>query len=201
MSILPIRLYGDPILQKKTKPMTELTDHIVKLIMDMFETNKKADGVGLAAPQVGHSVRLFVADLSEIEAEERDGVPLFDQPRSPETHKPLVIINPEVITRESAWTLEEGCLSLPGIREKVERPEKILLRYRDGNFQQQEIKATRMFARVLLHEMDHLDGKLFIDHLGKTRRALLRSKLNTIRRGEIEANYPVVLPANGNPAL
>ncbi|MDE3059354.1 MAG: peptide deformylase, partial [Bacteroidota bacterium] len=142
-----------------------------------------ANGIGLAANQVGREGRLLVVDISETEENEE----------KKKEAKPLVVINPEILTVEGEAELEEGCLSIPDIRDKVVRVEKIRLLFRDANFKEQELDADGMLARVILHEVDHLDGVLFTDHLGATKRALLKSKLKKISKGEIETKYPVVV--------
>lgn len=178
MSTLPIYLYGNEVLKKKTKSVTEVTDADIALIQNMFETMNFANGIGLAANQVGVQKQILVVDISETEA-------------GKET-KPLVVINPEVIEEEGEWEFEEGCLSIPDIREKVWRAEKITLRYNDISMKEHEIEAEGLLARVLLHEIDHLNGILFTDHLSATKRTLLKSKLTKISKGEIETQYEVV---------
>jgi peptide deformylase len=106
--------------------------------------------------------------------------------------KKLVLINPEVIERSGTWTMEEGCLSIPDVRGDVERPETIRVRFQNANFEEVEVQATGMLGRVILHEIDHLDGVLFIDYLSSAKRALLRGKLKNIKKGEVETSYPVV---------
>jgi peptide deformylase len=150
----------------------------------MFETMYKANGLGLAATQVGSLHRLFVLDLSGSE-----GFPDF---------VPTVMLNPEVLRESGASVKEEGCLSLPELHEEVERPEQIVVRYRDLAFQQHEVEAGGLFARAILHELDHLDGVLFIDRIGTIKRKLLRGRLNKMKKGEIEVPYPVVM-GQGEP--
>ncbi len=179
MSILPVYLYGSEVLRTKTQPIAEVSDQTIQLIQDMFATMREASGIGLAANQVGREERLLVVDISDAE-ENKEA-------------KPLVIINPEILAEDGEAELEEGCLSIPEIRDKVTRAENIRVRFRDANFKKQEIEADGMLARVILHEIDHLDGVLFTDHLSATKRALLKSKLKKISKGEVETKYPVVV--------
>ncbi len=177
MSVLPIFTYGQPILKKKARLVQKVDDDLVHLVEELFDTMRSANGIGLAANQVGLLRRVIVIDISDMEEEKE--VP------------PMVLLNPEVIEEEDKWIMEEGCLSIPEIRDDVERAEKIKVRYRDMNFQVCEIEAKGLLARVLLHEIDHLNGVLFIDRLGVVRQKLLKGRLNKIRRGEFEVSYPV----------
>jgi len=181
MAQLPIFIYDDPVLRRKAKPVREVDDDLRKLAVDMMETMRTAHGIGLAANQVGSLQRLIVVDVSGME----------DVPDIP----PLVMFNPEVLREEGSFIMEEGCLSIPDIREEVERPELIRLRFKDLEFRDHEIEAGGILARVILHEIDHLNGVLFIDRLGAVKRKLLRGRLNKIRRGEYEVSYPVSAPA------
>jgi peptide deformylase len=184
--ILPIYVYGHDALREETEPVEENTDELQSLIDNMIETMRNAAGIGLAAPQVGRSERVFVVDLTPMADEMAEaGEPLPPQP--------MVFINPEVV-EESDETVEfeEGCLSIPEVREAVTRPERVRLRYRDRNFEVQEIEAGHMLARVLQHERDHLDGILFTDYLSSFRKRLLRRPLREMVNGEVEAEYPLV---------
>jgi len=184
--ILPIYVYGHDALRQETDPVKENTDDLQSLIDDMIETMHNAAGIGLAAPQVGRSERVFVVDLTPMADEMAEaGEPLPPQP--------MVFINPEIMEEsEETVELEEGCLSIPEVREAVARPERIRMRYRDRNFEEQEIEAGSMLARVLQHERDHLDGVLFTDYLSSFRKRLLRRPLREMVNGEIEADYPLV---------
>ena len=177
MSILPILTYGQPILKKKARAITKVDDDLVELVQALFDTMRNAHGIGLAANQVGSLKRVLVVDISDME--EGKEVP------------PLVLLNPEVIEEEGNWTMEEGCLSIPEVRDDVERAEKITVRYKDLDFRTCEVEAAGLLGRVLLHEIDHLNGVLFIDHLGVVKQKLLKGRLNKIRRGEFEVGYPV----------
>ena len=181
MSILPIYTYGASELRKKAKPVTAVTDDIVKSVMDMFDTVHNANGIGLAATQVGSLHRIIVIDISDME-ETKDV-------------KSLTLINPEVISEEGSWVMEEGCLSIPDVRDEVERSEKIRVRYKDAKFHDVEMEASGLLGRVILHEIDHLNGVLFIDHLPSAKKKLHNKTLKQIQRGEMEVNYPVVTAA------
>jgi peptide deformylase len=183
LSVLPVYIYDDPVLRKKARPIRGADENITTLARDMFETMHKAGGVGLAANQVGSLHRIIVVDISVME-ETKDVAP-------------IALLNPEVLQGDGSWLIEEGCLSIPGIREEVERAEKIRVRYRDLEFKDQLLEAEGLLARVILHEIDHLNGVLFIDHIGAVRRKLLRGRLNKLRRGEVEVDYPIV--SNGVP--
>jgi len=191
MSLLPIYLYGSEVLRQKARPVKDLDNETIKLIYDLFDTMYKSNGVGLAATQVGEMKRVIVVDVTPIE-EEQEG-PDKEKPRA-EVNQPqkLALINPEVLERSGSWTLEEGCLSIPDVRGDVDRPETVRIRFRNANFEEVELEATGFLARVILHEIDHLDGVLFIDYLSSTKRGLLRSKLKKIKKGEVETTYPVV---------
>lgn len=182
MSVLPIYTYGAPVLRKKAAPITAVTDEILQLVLNMHETMRKAQGIGLAATQVGNLHRVFVADLSEMEGFE--------------DLKPLTVINPEILDRGGEWSMEEGCLSIPDLRDDVERPETVIIRYRDANFREEEITASGILGRVMLHEIDHLNGVLFIDHLAEERRKHHSLQLARIERGEFEVGYPIVTAQN-----
>lgn len=182
MSILPIYIYGSPVLKKKAKPVTEVSDAIVKLIMDMFETMHNANGIGLAATQAGNMNRVIVIDVSDLE--ETKGIP------------PFVMINPVIVSEEGSWPMEEGCLSIPDIRDEVERAETIRVKFKDAQFKNVEIEVCGLLGRVILHEIDHLNGVLFIDHLSPKQKKVHAASLKKIQRGEIEVNYPVVTAAN-----
>ena len=155
MSILDIRVLGDPILRQATTPVGEITDELRGLIADMFETMHHARGIGLAAPQVGRSERLAVIEIED---------------------EPLVIINPEIVDRSGKAKAEEGCLSIPDIYADVERPKEVTVRAMDQDGNTIEIQATDLLARCLQHEIDHLDGKLFVDYLSVLKRTAALAK-------------------------
>ena len=184
--ILPIRAFGDPVLKKVAKDIEKGHPGLSELIADMYETMYEASGVGLAAPQVGKSIRLFIVDASpfaedeELEQEERDFLKTFKR----------VFINPYIVEEDGEpWPFEEGCLSIPGIREEVKRQETIVLQWQDENFKEHEEEFSGFAARVIQHEHDHLDGKLFIDKLPVLRRTMLKGKLRDISQGKTDAKY------------
>ncbi len=182
--ILPIRAYGDPVLKKVAEDIKPGHAGLEQLIADMYETMYAANGVGLAAPQVGHSIRLFIVDASPF-ATDDDGKP------TAEAHLKdfkKVFINPYIVEEEGEeWPFEEGCLSIPGIREEVARQPRIVLQYQDERFKEHEEVFEGFAARVIQHEHDHLDGVLFVDHLPALRRRLLNGRLRDISRGKTDA--------------
>ncbi len=181
MSKLSIYLYGESVLRKKAKPVKAVSGELRKFVDDMFETMHAANGVGLAANQVGSLQQVIVIDVSEME-ETKDV-------------KPLAMLNPRIVDKEGEAVLEEGCLSIPEIREEVERAERIRVKFMDLEFREQEIDATGMLARVMQHEIDHLNGVLFLDYLSIVKQKLLRGRLNKISRGEVQVAYPVIVGA------
>jgi len=185
VSQLPIYLYGTDVLKKKAKKVTEVTNADIALIKNMFETMHEANGIGLAANQIGELKQILVMDISDMEAGK--GI------------KPLVVINPEVIEEEGEWEFEEGCLSIPDVRDKVVRAETIRVKYNDINMNDVELEADGLLARVLLHEIDHLNGVLFVERLNATKRTLLKSKLRKIQKGDVETSYEVVIAPTDKP--
>lgn len=193
MSALPIYLYGSDVLRKKAKPVQEFDNSLLKLIIDMTETMRKANGIGLAATQVGVLKRVIVIDMSAVEESLREKEEEEESPRDNGAEKKtLVLINPEIIREDGECDIEEGCLSIPDVRAEVSRSESIRVKFRDMNFQEVDMVADKILARVMLHEIDHLNGVLFIDHLTKTKRALLNSELRKIKKGEVDTVYPVI---------
>lgn len=189
--ILPIRAYGDPVLRQEAQEVQENTPELQQLIDDMIETMRGADGVGLAAPQVGRSLRLFVADLTPA----WKSLAPQDRPKIPK--QPMVCINP-VIVEESQETTDfsEGCLSVPGLVVDVRRPIRVTLRYLDRQFQSRTIEGFGTLASVLQHEFDHLNGVLHVDRLSTLARARLRPQLRKIERGEVQVPYPMQFAAS-----
>lgn len=189
--ILPIRAYGDPVLKKVAQDIEPGHPGLEQLIEDMFETMYAASGVGLAAPQVGHSIRLFIVDASPF-AEDEDGHPAENAVLK---DFKKVFINPYIVEEEGEeWTFEEGCLSIPNLREPVDRQERIVLQYQDEQFNDHEETFDGFAARVIQHEHDHLDGILFTDHLPPLRRRLLKGKLRDISIGKTDAKYKMRFP-------
>ena len=180
--IYPIVMYGDPVLRKKAKDIEKGKD-ILELVNDMYETMHAAHGIGLAAPQIGKSVRLFVVD----------GTTLEDEPNLKDFKK--VFVNPVILNENGEpWPFEEGCLSIPNIREEVERPEKLRIKYFDENWNAFEEDYDGMKARIIQHEYDHIEGKLFIDYLSPLKKRMLKGKLNDISKGEVETEYRILAP-------
>lgn len=161
MALLPIRIYPDPVLLKKARPVEEVTPEIRRLIADMAETMYDAPGVGLAAPQVGVLLRIIVVDPSS--REKASGL--------------HALINPEILWGEGEETAEEGCLSLPNVTEEVTRPSLVMVSAWERDGQAVKFEAEGLLARVIQHEIDHLNGVLLLDRLGKAKRDLLRKKL------------------------
>ncbi len=178
MTILPIYTFDHPILRKKLRAVENVTDEIVRLALDMHTTLKNADGIGLAANQVGHDIAMAVVDVAGA-----DGY---------ENAKPITLINPviEAFSDETS-SYEEGCLSLPDLRADVVRPIGIQIRYYDLQMAEHVIEADKLLARVVQHEIDHLHGIYFFDHLKPMRRAMLKRRLQEISRGDVEAEYPI----------
>ena len=179
--IYPIYTYGQPVLRKVAEPIDANYPDLKKVIDNMFDTLYHSDGIGLAAPQVGLSIRLIVIDLaplSETKTELRD----FKK----------VLINAEILERGGEEVKEEeGCLSLPGIQEYVPRSNKITIRYYDENFTEHTESYEDYTARVIQHEYDHIDGHMFIDHISPIRRQLIKGKLLAISKGTVKCSYKI----------
>ena len=162
-----LRYYGDPVLRERAVPVGHFDEELRKLAEGLVDTMRRERGIGLAGPQVGHSVRLIAA-LQMMSTED-------------ETAEPTVLVNPEVVERsQETWVFEEGCLSLPGIVGEITRATKVKVRYQDLEGNEQVCDATGMFARILLHEIDHLDGRLFIDYFSPAKKSLLKPQLKEI---------------------
>ena len=190
--ILPIVAYGDPILKKECEEIDENYPNLKQLISDMFETMYKAKGVGLAAPQIGKNIRLFIVDGSPFAEDEDED----DDPRAEGIeHFKKVFINP-IIEEEDGkeWPFQEGCLSIPKIRENVSRKPDITVSYYDENWELQEESYSGYAARIFQHEYDHIEGVLFTDYLSPLKRKLIQKKLNNITNGEIEIDYKMCFP-------
>lgn len=180
--VYPIVMFGDAVLRKRATDIPKGTD-LTELVQDMFETMYAAHGIGLAAPQIGKSVRLFIAD----------GTTLEDEPDLVDFKKTFV--NP-VIVDESGdeWEFEEGCLSIPNIREEVSRKETIRIKYFDENWNAFEEEFDGMKARIIQHEYDHIEGKLFIDYLSPLKKRMLKGKLADISKGDVDTDYRILAP-------
>lgn len=181
---LPVIAYGDPVLRKPAKEIDSSYPDLNKLIEDMFETMYHANGVGIAAPQVGKSIRLFVIDASPY-AEDEPALKDFKK----------VFINPQIEEEiGEEWAYNEGCLSIPDIHEEVYRQEEVVLSYYDEHWQQHTEKFKGLAARVIQHEYDHIEGKLFTDKLPALRKVLLKSKLDAISKGKVQVDYKMKFP-------
>lgn len=180
--LLPIYAFGQPVLKKVAAPIAPNHAGLQELIADMWETMYHAEGVGLAAPQVGQSIRLFVIDTLQLDKDEKK------DPKEVGFKK--VFINAQKIEETGKpWAYEEGCLSIPRIRGDVERPETISLRYLDENFEEREETFTGVNARVVQHEYDHIEGVLFTEKLKPLKKRLIQRKLEAIRLGKISTDY------------
>ncbi len=178
MAIIPITIYGDKILKQKSVPVKQVTTEIIEKIKNMFDSMRNAHGVGLAANQIGYSEKIFVIDLKGVEGYEKS--------------KPMVMINPELVLQsDELVVMEEGCLSLPNLRADVERPEIIKLRYLDTDEKEQTIEADDFMARVILHEYDHLLGKMIPDRVDEELKKQLKEELTKIKNREIKIDYPI----------
>lgn len=186
--IRPIIAYGDPVLRKKAVEIEADYPDLNLLLEDMFETMYNSQGVGLAAPQIGLSIRLFIIDTEPfVDEDEEDVEGLRDFKR--------VIINPIIIEETGTeWKFEEGCLSIPGIREDVSRKPDIIVEYYNENFELIEEKLSGLAARVVQHEYDHIEGILFTDKINPLKKQLLKGKLNDITKGNIKVNYRMKFP-------
>lgn len=181
---LPIVAYGDPVLRKKAEEIDEDYPELKELIDNMFETMYAAHGVGLAAPQIGLSIRLFVVDASPFAEDDEGEI----DPTLKDFKK--VFINPIIVEETGEkWAFGEGCLSIPDINEDVMRPERVLINYLDEDFEEHEIELTGLAARVVQHEYDHIEGKLFIDRIGPLKKTMLKNRLDNISKGMIRVGY------------
>ena len=193
--ILPIVAYGDPVLKKEAEEIDKDYPDLDKLISDMYETMYNAQGVGLAAPQIGKSIRLFIVDGSPF-ADDEDDQEAEPDPRAVgmENFK-KVFINPIIEEEEGEeWGFQEGCLSIPKIREEVFRKEKVHITYYDENWEFHEKVFDGYAARIIQHEYDHIDGILFTDHLSPFKRRLLQKRLQVISKGDVNVDYKMKFP-------
>lgn len=178
MAILPITVYGDKILRQKTQPVNSVSDELIVKIKNMLDTMHNAKGVGLAANQVGFNQSLFVVDLKGVEGYEK--------------FKPMIFINPEIVLQsDEKVVIEEGCLSLPNLRADVERAKNIKIRYLNTDEQLMELEADDFLARVILHEYDHLIGKLIPDRVNEDIKSQLQDELKLIKSRKVEIDYPI----------
>ncbi|MCX6291511.1 MAG: peptide deformylase [Bacteroidetes bacterium] len=179
---LPIIAYGDPILKKRASEIVKNYPKLNEIIADMYETMYASKGVGLAAPQIGLSIRLFIADGTPFEEEEVKG---FKQ----------VFINP-VIKEESGdlWKFNEGCLSIPNVREDVRRKEELYIEYYDQDWKLKKESYSGLAARIIQHEYDHIEGILFVDRISPLRKRLIKNRLMDISRGDVDVDYKMKFP-------
>lgn len=190
--ILPIVAYGSQVLRNIAVDITPEYEGLEKLLADMWETMYNSNGVGLAAPQINKSVRIFTMDSEQIFTNDEDGDTddYLDKPGFKGT-----FINPKIIELDGElWKYNEGCLSIPRIREDIIRHETVTLSYVDENFLSHTKTFNGITARVILHEYDHLEGKLFIDHIKPLKRTLIKRKLDDITKGKIKVDYRMVFP-------
>ena len=192
--ILPVVAYGHPVLREVAKDISPDYPSLPKLIEDMWETMYASNGVGLAAPQIAKSIRLFVVDSSQIfsnmDDDEKKDTAYPDAPGIKQA-----FINAHIVEEAGDdWAYNEGCLSIPKIREDVYRAEEVTLEYMDEAFEKHTKTFDGITARVILHEYDHIEGKLFIDHLSPLKRKLLGRKLNDISKGSIKVDYKMLFP-------
>lgn len=180
--IFPIVLYGDPVLKKKAKEVAHGDESVKEFVDNLFETMYAAQGVGLASPQVGISLRVFIVDSTPMEDNEEEALK-------------QAFINPEMILEEGdEWPFEEGCLSIPGVREDVMRKSKIRIKYFDENWEQHEEDFDGIRARIIQHEYDHIEGILFTDYISSFKKRLLKGKLTNISKGKTDAEYRIKIP-------
>lgn len=190
--ILPIVAYGSPILRKVCSDITEDYPNLEKLLADMWETMYNSNGVGLAAPQINKDIRLFIIDSEQIfqnqDDDEKDVYP--DQPGFKG-----VFINAHIKSLEGdEWSYNEGCLSIPKVREDIMRNKSVTLQYVDEAFVQHTKTFNGITARIILHEYDHIDGKLFIDYIRPLKRTLMKRKLDDISKGKVDVDYRMLFP-------
>jgi peptide deformylase len=184
--VLPVYVYGMSILRKLAQEIDKDYDGLDQLIEDMFETMIDSEGVGLAAPQIGRSIRLFVVDASRMED-------IDDEPDL--KYFKRVFINPYITDQwGDKWSFSEGCLSIPNIREEVSRKNEVKIEYYDENWNFKEEVYDGVKARIIQHEYDHLDGKLFVDLINPLRKKLIAPKLRAISKGNVDCDYTIIFP-------
>lgn len=189
--ILPIVAYGDPVLRKKTKEITPDYPEFDTLLENMFETMYGALGIGLAAPQVGMPLRLFIVDATPFEDDED----LSEEERNFLSTFKKVFINARIVEETGEeWAFNEGCLSIPDVREDVFRNEQITIEYLDDQFQPQTLTVGGIAARIIQHEYDHIEGILFTDKLSPLKKRLIKGKLNNISKGKVKVEYRMRFP-------
>ena len=188
--ILPIVAYGDAVLKKKAQDITKDYPNLDKVIENMFETMHNAKGVGLAAPQVGLSIRLFIIDASPFAEDQED-----DEEKKNLDGFRKIFINAQIVKEEGTpWKFNEGCLSIPTIREDVERKSNLRIKYLDENFKPHDEEYDGIKARIIQHEYDHIEGILFIDKINPLRKRLLKRKLTDLSKGIVDVSYRMKFP-------
>ncbi|MEJ8606239.1 peptide deformylase [Riemerella anatipestifer] len=188
--ILPIRAYGDPVLRKKGQNITPDYPNLKELIQNMFETMEGANGIGLAAPQIGLDIRLFIVDVRPL-AEDEDYLDIANELK--DFRK--VFINAKILEETGEeWKFNEGCLSIPEVREDVKRKDTITIEYYDEDFKKHTETYSDIRARVIQHEYDHIEGILFTDKLSALKKKLVKGKLNKISAGEVSVSYKMRFP-------
>lgn len=188
--ILPIRAFGDPVLRKKGKDIGQDYPQLQELIENMFETMHGANGIGLAAPQIGMDIRLFVIDITPL-AEDEDYEEIAEEIKDFKK----VFINAKILEESGPeWKFNEGCLSIPEVREDVKRKETIKIEYFDENFVKHTETYSDIRARVIQHEYDHIEGILFTDHLSPLKKKLVKGKLTKITQGDVGVSYKMRFP-------
>jgi peptide deformylase len=192
--ILPIVAYGHPVLRKVAKDIDQQYPNLPKLLEDMWETLYASSGVGLAAPQVNKDIRLFLVDSEQIFRQIAEDKEQHNYPDGPGIKQ--VFINAHIKELDGfEWSYNEGCLSIPKIREDIKRQSVVTIEYLDENFQYHMRTFNGITARIILHEYDHIEGKLFIDHISPLKRKLMKGKLADISRGKIKVDYKMMFPA------
>lgn len=188
--ILPVRAFGDPVLRAKCESIDKDYPALNQLIDNMFETMEASSGVGIAAPQIGLPIRLFLVDVSPFAEDEED-----ENKKAELQDFRKVFINAEKVEESGEeWKFNEGCLSIPGVREDVSRPENITLKYMDEHFEEKTETFTGLPARVIQHEYDHIEGILFTDYLSAFKKRLIKKKLNNIKIGKVDVDYKMRFP-------
>ena len=184
---LPITTYGMEILRKKTKPVTKIDSKFIDLVQNMFYTMDRASGIGIAAPQINLGISLAVIDISPMEEYKNE--------------KPLILINPVISDSHGEDIQEEGCLSIPDVRGNVKRAKEVYLKYNDFDMNEISIELNGFIARVAQHEIDHLNGKLFIDYVTPEQKKEIKKQLSDIKKGKIETDYKLHIHSGSDNVL
>ncbi len=189
--ILPIFAYGEPVLRKKGAVIDQEYPKLEELLENMFETMYEASGIGLAAPQIGHPIRLFLVDASPF-AEDED---LSEEEQASLENFKKVFINAQIVEEiGDEWAFNEGCLSIPDVREDIFRQSDIVIEYQDENFEKHKDTFTGIVARIIQHEYDHIEGILFTDKLSPLKKRLIKTKLSNISKGKVSIDYRMRFP-------